>query len=118
MARIKSREKGKAGERELAAVLRRRKTVSARRGVQYSGSPDGESPDVVHNIPGLHIECKRVERLNIASAMAQARADCGARVPVVAHRRNREEWLVTLPLESFLDLIGLEKEDDEDFSDL
>jgi Holliday junction resolvase len=41
----KSREKGKRGELELAAELRRLFGIEARRGVQYCGG--GDSPDVV-----------------------------------------------------------------------
>ncbi len=34
----------------------------------------GEEPDL-SGLPGVHIECKRVERLNISQAMAQAVRD-------------------------------------------
>ena len=54
-----SRNKGKVGERELAAALRAEGFESARRGQQYSGSET--SADVV-GLPGIHIECKRVEK--------------------------------------------------------
>ena len=56
---MNSREKGKRGERELAGELRRH-GYDARRGQQYCGA-NGDA-DVV-GLPGLHIECKRVERL-------------------------------------------------------
>ena len=66
----------------------------------------GEEPDL-SGLPGVHIECKRVERLNISQAMAQAVRDAekfkdGA--PAVFHRRNREGWLVTMQLEDWLDI--------------
>lgn len=96
-------QKGKAGEREFRDVLRSR-GWEARRGRQYSGSPD--SPDIVSNLP-FHFEVKRVERLNIDDAVSQAVRDCGSgKTPVVAHRRNRGEWLVTLRAEDFLSLIA------------
>lgn len=68
----------------------------------------GEVPDL-SGLPGVHIECKRVERLNISQAMAQAVRDAerfqdGA--PAVFHRRNREPWLVTMRLEDWLDIWG------------
>ena len=91
-----SRQKGAAGERELAKVLRGMGFGDCRRGQQFCGSPD--SPDVA-GIAGLHIEAKRTERLNIHAAMAQSIADAGSNVPTVCHRRNRGEWLVTLRLE-------------------
>ena len=99
---MNSNSKGKRGEREWATYLRDQYKVSARRGQQYTGSPD--SPDVVGGFPGTHCEVKRVERLNIDKAMEQACTDCGSSIPYVAHRKNRGPWLVTVKaddLESF-----------------
>ena len=95
---MNSRRKGKEGELELAKVLREH-GYETRRGVQYKGGKD--SPDVV-GIEGLHIECKRVEALNIHAAMEQADRDCGENMPVVMHRKNGKPWLVTMHLEDFL----------------
>lgn len=96
------REKGKAGERELAAALRA-EGYSARRGQQYSGSET--SADVV-GLPGIHIECKRVERLNIEAAIEQAANDTGesGELPAVFHRKNRRPWLVTMRMADWLRL--------------
>ena len=55
-----SRQKGARGERELAAVLREH-GFECRRGQQFCGA-NGDA-DVV-GLPGIHIECKRVESLN------------------------------------------------------
>jgi len=89
--------KGKAGEREAAAVLREVLGAPAARGQQYRGGSG--SPDVV-GCPGLHLEVKRVERLNLEAAIAQAARDAssGGNVPVVLSRRNRGEWLATVRL--------------------
>lgn len=97
-----SRAKGKRGELELAAELRTY-GFDARRGQQYRGG--GDSPDVV-GLPGVHIECKRVQALNIEKAMAQSRRDAEGtgEVPVVMHRRNREGWKVTMDLGEFMNL--------------
>lgn len=65
---MNSRDKGKRGELELAKVLRGY-GYDTRRGQQYCGA-NGDA-DVV-GLPGIHIECKRVERLNLDDAMAQA----------------------------------------------
>ena len=97
---MNSREKGKRGERELAKKLREY-GFDARRGVQYQGGQD--SPDVVA-MPGVHIECKRVERLQLYDAMAQAKADCGDNIPVVMHRKNNCEWLAIMRLEDFVEM--------------
>lgn len=98
-----SRAKGCRGELELAHWLTDR-GHPARRGQQYSGSPD--SPDVIcPSLPGVHLEVKRTECLRIHEAVAQAVNDAGDKVPVVAHRRNRGEWLAVLRLADLLTLI-------------
>lgn len=98
----RSRRRGKEGERELAKKLRTY-GFDCRRGQQFKGG--GDSPDVV-GLPGVHIECKRVERLNIEKAMVQSRRDAKGTgdVPVVMHRRNREGWKVTMDLDEFMNL--------------
>ena len=109
---MNSRDKGKVGEREFRDVLRSAGYSSARRGQQFSGS--NESPDVVcEELPGIHWEIKRVERLNVHDAIAQAVRDCGDAMPVVAHRRNRTQWLVTMRAEDFLTLARQSRRGDE-----
>ncbi len=99
MPKINSRDKGARGEREFAEYLRS-KGWEAKRGQQHAGGTD--SPDVIHNVPDVHFEIKRVETLQIHAAMAQAKRDCGDKVPVVAHKRNRGEWLVTMSADEYL----------------
>jgi len=97
-----SREKGKRGERELAEELRKL-GIDARRGMQFSGSPD--SPDVITSIDGIHIECKRVEKLHLYPSLQQATNDAGdGKIPLVAHRRNRSPWIVILYLDDLPNL--------------
>lgn len=101
MAKI-SRDKGKVGEREVAALLRQY-GFEAKRGIQFQGGND--SPDVKHNIPGVHIEVKRVERLNLNGALEQAHEDAGdGKKPIIFHRSNRQPWLVTLHARDYLEL--------------
>lgn len=99
---MNSRDKGARGERELAARLRFL-GMDARRGQQYSGA-NGDA-DVV-GLPGIHIECKRVERLNLEKAYDQSKRDAArvGDIPTVMHRKNGGEWLVTMSLEHFLSL--------------
>ena len=98
---MNSRQKGARGERELAAVLREH-GFDSKRGQQYCGL-NGDA-DVI-GLPGIHIECKRVERLNIYEAMQQAKRDAGdGEVPAVFHRKNREGWLVTMSFEDWIKL--------------
>ncbi len=96
---MNSRQKGAGGKRELSRTIREY-GYNCRRGQQYSGA-NGDA-DVV-GLPGIHIECKRVERLNISEAMKQAIRDAdAAEVPAVFHRKNREGWLVTMRLEDWI----------------
>lgn len=67
------REKGKRGERELAGKLRDH-GYDCRRGQQFCGT-SGDA-DVI-GLPGIHIECKRVERLNLQEAMEQSKETPG-----------------------------------------
>ena len=95
-----SRDKGKRGEREVASLL----TLcgyAARRGVQYQGGKD--SPDVV-GLPGVHIEVKRTERLDLYGALAQSIADSGEDMPIVVHRKNNCDWVVIQPLLDWIEL--------------
>jgi Holliday junction resolvase len=97
---INSRQKGARGEREWAQWLRDNLGIEARRGQQFAGGTD--SPDVI-GLEGTHCEVKRVEKLNISKAMEQAERDCGDNnLPYVAHRKNGEEWLITIRARDFL----------------
>lgn len=106
--RINSKAKGAQGERELANKLKEY-GYSTRRGQQYSGI---EGEDVV-GLPGIHIECKRVEKLNLNDAVKQSIKDNGCAdelpfydrtLPAVIHRKNRQGWLVTMTLEHWIEL--------------
>ncbi len=56
-------------------------------------------------LPGIHVECKRVEKLNLLDAMGQAMRDAkDGELPTVFHRRDRCEWLVTMRLEDWFSL--------------
>ena len=99
---VNSREKGKRYERHVASLFRS-EGYEARRGQQYNGL-DGD--DVV-GVPGIHIECKAVERLNLYDAIAQSKRDAKGQVPVVIHKKNNCNDLVTM---EFSDWIQLYKE--------
>lgn len=97
---VSQQRKGRAGELELVRVLQDA-GINARAGDPVSY---GTVPDVV-GIPNIHAEVKRVERLNIDTAMDQAVRDAqrfqdGA--PAVFHRKNRRGWLVTMRFEDWV----------------
>lgn len=101
--RVNGCAKGKAGERELASVLREAGWTDARRGQQRSGL---DQSDVV-GLPGWRIECKRVERLNVFEAFRQAQRDAGGdEEPMVAARRNGGAWLAVVRLETLLGILA------------
>ena len=100
-----SQRKGADGERELARIL-----TGYGYDLQRGGSLSfGDVPDMV-GLPGVHIEVKRVERLNVPEAMGQAIRDSdrfhdGA--PALFHRRSRSPWLVTMRLEDWMVLYNI-----------
>lgn len=96
--KINSKQKGNRGEREGAKEWAKVMGCEARRGQQYSGSPD--SPDIVQGIKGTHCEVKRVEKFKLYEALEQAEADkAPEEIPVVLHRRNLKQWVVVVNLD-------------------
>lgn len=101
---VNSRQKGKRGELEAAALLREHGFV-ARRGQQFAGGPD--SPDLVTDLEGFHVEVKRTQRLDLYAAVSQADEEKKeGDQPLVLHRMNRRPWLVTMLAEDFFDLLN------------
>lgn len=95
-----SQRKGRAGELELTKVLNDYGVpVEVGKAVSF-----GTVPDLI-GMEGIHIECKRNERLNIHDAMSQSERDakkfCDG-LPAVFHRKNRSAWLVTMRLSDWI----------------
>lgn len=100
---MNSKQKGARGEREFSSLCREHGYDKARRTVQYAGRVE-ESADIV-GLPGVHVEVKRVERLNIYDAMSQSIVDTqGDKRPIVAHRKNHCDWLITMRAGDWFDL--------------
>lgn len=111
MSRSQQR-KGADGERELVNVLNEYGFTTVRGGSQTFGTV----PDVT-GLPGIHIEVKRVERLNLVEAIQQAVRDAARfkdGLPAVFHRRNRQPWLVTMRLKDWMEIYapGIRKTDE------
>ncbi len=98
---MNSCEKGKRGERMLAEQFRK-EGHDAHRGVQYHGGRD--SPDVVVDIPNVHVECKFCEKAEIRKWMQQSIRDAGDKIPAVMWKKSREEWLVIMRLKDWIDM--------------
>jgi len=99
-----SRDKGKRGELELVHLLKDLGFQGIRRGNVFANEPD------VMGLWPFHIECKRVEKLNIYSAVEQAIREMHKKkdgeIPVVFHRKNNQKWLMTIPEDYFNTIIS------------
>lgn len=101
MTTLNSRNKGARFERTLAKILRGY-GYNCRRGQQFCGA-NGDA-DVV-GLPGIHIEAKHVERLNLYDAMAQSVRDArDGEIPVVVHKKNYSKPMITMYLDDWIDL--------------
>ena len=95
-----AQRKGANGERELANLLKEY-GFEVRRGQVFNHESD------MVGLKGIHPEVKRVEKLNVWSAMEQAVTEAQIRndgVPTVFHRKNRTGWLVTMRFEDWIEL--------------
>lgn len=96
---INARRKGKRNELLLAHKFQEY-GFDARRSQQFAGI-NGDA-DVV-GVPYLHLECKAVQKLNLDKAMEQSQRDAReGEIPVVVHRKDRQDWRITMTLEDFM----------------
>lgn len=99
MSGRKSRTKGAVGERELASILRAYGFDATRSRIGVTAQ------DITHNIPGIHIECKRAETIQLPKWWGQASGDCPIdREPVLVFRANGMPWRVVCELTHYLEL--------------
>jgi len=100
------RRKGAAGEREAAEKLNEVLGTRFHRGRQYHGGPG--SPDLAGDLPGLHLEVKRVEALRLYPSLEQARRDAPTdAVPAVMHRMNKKPWVVIVYADDLIRLLDV-----------
>lgn len=100
------KKKGNAGERELLHLLEAHGIPAHRNDQRFVGGL--ERPDIAAEVCGLpvHLEVKRQEHLRLSAAVSQAVHDAnGNALPIVAHRSNRQPWLVTARLADLLQLL-------------
>lgn len=96
----KERLKGARGERMLRDIFNNHGYETQR------GSVFTHTSDVI-GLPGIHVECKFVEKLNLRKAMEQAEEEAIKRkdgIPVVFHKTSREPWLVTMRIHEWMQL--------------
>lgn len=98
-----SRNKGKVGEREFAALCREHGYDTSRT-AQCKGKT-GDAGDV-EGLPGIHVEVKRTETLRLWEALEQSERDAAADkrggIPIVAHRPNKHPWIIILKADDFM----------------
>ena len=100
---VNSRAKGARGERLWRDELREA-GFTARRGQQFAGGTD--SPDVIcEELKNLHMEVKCVQALNLDKACEQAERDAGKKAWIVAHKKDRKHWKVTMDAGTFFQLL-------------
>jgi len=97
-----SRDKGARGERMWRDVCRS-EGYDAERGCQLY-QKGSEIADVI-GLPGIHQEVKFSERLQLREWMSQSVADASKdELPIVAHKKSREGWLVTMRAEDWFSI--------------
>ncbi len=94
---VNSRRKGTVGERMACHAIREETGFSAKRTQQYRGTTDSSDVEVAE-LPELFVEVKREERLQVHKAMEKAVADAATKLPLILHRKNNTDWLVTVRL--------------------
>ena len=104
---MNSKRKGNQAERELLRILQEHGVEAHRNDQRYIGGVDNPDIAVRMGPVSVHVECKRVERLQLATAIRQAHRDAnGHALPVVVHRRSREPWIVSMELTDLLEVLG------------
>lgn len=101
---VNSKQKGARFERQLAGLFRDYGYTEARRTAQYCGNT-GDASDVV-GLPGIHVEAKRQERMQLYDWMDQAKRDAKAGgaglLPAVFSKKNNHSILVTMELDDWM----------------
>lgn len=96
---VNSKQKGARFERALAKLFREY-GYEARRTQQYCGATE-ESSDVI-GLPYIHVEAKHYAKKAFDyDWMDQAKRDAQDKIPVVFHKTDNHEVLVTMRLEDW-----------------
>jgi Holliday junction resolvase len=102
-----SRDKGKRGELEVVALFRKYGFDAER--VPLSGATNVMKGDALVDVPDLHVEVKRAERICLPEWIEQASAQAAAEGKtrwLLCLRRNNERWRAVLDLETLLAMLA------------
>jgi hypothetical protein len=106
LKKLNSKQKGARFERALASRFRDYGYKDSRRTAQYCGNT-GDASDVV-GLPGLHIEAKHQETMQLYKWITQAKNDAAAsgekKLPAVFHKKNNANILVTMEFDDFMQI--------------
>ena len=95
------RNKGAAGERELASILKDHLGFEVKRNL---GQARDGADDIT--IQKFRIEVKRQERLQVDKWSEQVEScSKSGEIPILAYRRNGQPWRVCLKLDDFIPLM-------------
>jgi Holliday junction resolvase len=95
------RNKGAAGERELAGILKDQLGFEVKRNL---GQARDGADDIT--IQKFRIEVKRQERLQVDKWSEQVEScSKSGEIPVLAYRRNGQPWRVCLRLDDFIPML-------------
>lgn len=100
------KRKGSRGERELRDEFNIA-GFPCHRSQQFCGRA-GDA-DITFEDPDLnsclHVECKRVEQLNLWRAILQSEKDAKpGQIPIVCHKKNRTGWVVSMAFDQWVEL--------------
>ena len=100
-----ARTKGKTGELEAAHELNiLLPNAQARRAQQYSAT-EGNADLLAPGLPNLFLEVKRRQALNLHTTMDKCEEDCGGLNPVILHRKDKTDWLITFRLQDVREIV-------------
>jgi Holliday junction resolvase len=95
------RNKGAAGERELAGILKDQLGFEVKRNL---GQARDGADDIT--IQKFRIEVKRQERLQVDKWSEQVEScSKSGEIPILAYRRNGQPWRVCLRLDDFIPML-------------
>jgi hypothetical protein len=97
------KDKGARGEIMFRDFCREHGFSQVQRGGQLPFQKGDKLADVI-GLAGVHLEIKNVEKLNVREAEEQAEADCqkSGRLPILAHKKNRKPWLITMRADDWI----------------